>query len=214
NVFDSVRVSEEQAFSVYQQNDWRKKLPQLINIAEVLTDSLNLAEKVLNALNEGADIKDLARRYTKRDSLREKGGVFGYFNITQHGEIGRIASQLKINDIYGPVKLDDGYSIFKVLDKKDDTTSYSMSFDEVKAQLIEKITLSKFEKYINEYNAALANKYSVEINDDALKNIDGIFMNLVVARYMGFGGEIYAVPYTEEYSGWYDIWQKNRNIAQ
>lgn len=214
NMFDSVRVSEEQAFSVYKQNDWRKTLPQLINIAEVLTDSLNIAEKVLKALNEGTDIKDLARQYTKRDSLREKGGVFGYFNITQHGEIGRIASQLKINDIYGPVKLDDGYSIFQVLDKKDDTTSYSMSFDEVKAQLIEKITLSKFEKYINEYNAVLANKYGVEINDDALKNIDDIFMNLVVARYMGFGGEIYAVPYTEEYSGWYNIWQKNRNIAQ
>jgi hypothetical protein len=33
----------------------------------------------------------------------------------------------------------------------------------------------------------------------------------VVARYMGFGGEIYAVPNTEQYSGWYEIWkQKNR----
>lgn len=214
HMFDSVSVSEEQAYSVYQQNDWKRTPPQLINIAEVLTDSLSIAEKVLNELNKGANIKDIARKYTKRDSIRDKGGEFGYFNITQHGEIGRIASQLNINDIYGPVKLDEGYSIFQILDKKDDTTSYTMSFNEVKEQLIEKLTLAKFEKYINEYNSALANKYGVEINDDALKNFDDIFMNLVVARYMGFGGEIYAVPYTEEYSGWYEIWQKGRNIAQ
>lgn len=214
HMFDSVRVSEEQAYSIYQQNDWKRTPPQLVNIAEVLTDSLSVAEKVLNELNKGVNIKDLARRYTKRDSLRNKGGEFGYFNITQHGEIGRIASQLKINDIYGPLKLEEGYSIFQVLDKKDDTTSYTMSFNEVKDQLIEKITLAKFEKCINDYNAALANKYGVEINDEALKDIDNIFMNLVVARYMGFGGEIYAVPYTEEYSGWYEIWKKGRNIAQ
>jgi hypothetical protein len=54
----------------------------------------------------------------------------------------------------------------------------------------------------------------VEINEDVLKNIDDIFMNLVIVRYMGFGGEIFAVPYTEQYSGWYDIWLKNKNLLQ
>ena len=160
------------------------------------------------------DIKELAKKYTMRDSLREKGGEFGFFPITQHGEIGRIAAQMKIGDIYGPLKLDEGYSVFQLIDKKEDTTSYSKSYPDVKNEILMKLTLSKFEKYVNEYNAKLANKYGVEINEDVLKSIDNIFMNLVVVKYMGFGGEIFAVPYTEQYSGWYDIWQKNKNIIQ
>ncbi len=214
NMFDSIKVSEEQAFSVYKQNDWKEAMPPLINIAEVLTDSLSVAEIVLNELSQGVSIKVLAEKYTKRDSLRDKGGEFGYFDITQHGELGRIASQLNVGDVYGPLKLDDGYSIFQVLDKKEDSTSYTKSFDEVKDQLIAKITLSKFEKYINNYDARLAAKYGVKIHDDVLNAVKNIYLNLVVARRMGFGGEIYAVPYTEEYSGWYDVWMKNKNIIQ
>ncbi len=214
NIFDSVKVSEDQAYSVYKQNDWKETMPPLVNISEVLTDSLSVAETVLNELAHGVSIQELARRYTKRDSLRDKGGEFGYFNITQHGEIGRIASQMNVGDVYGPLRTDDGYSIFKVIDKKEDTTSYTQSFDEVKNQLIAKITLAKYQKYVNNYTAQLASKYGVEINDNVLNSVKDIYMNLVVARRMGFGGEIYAFPYTEEYSGWYDIWMKNKNIIQ
>lgn len=214
NMFDSIKVSEKQAYSVYQQNNWTETMPPLVNIAEVLTDSLSIAETVLNELSHGVSIRDLAERYTKRDSLRDRGGEFGFFNITQHGEIGRVASGLKVGDVYGPLKVDDGYSIFQVIDKKQDTASYTKSFDDVKDQLITKITLAKFEKNINDYNARLAMQYGVEIYDDVLNSIKDIYLNLVVARKMGFGGEIYAFPYTEEYSGWYDIWMKNKNIIQ
>lgn len=213
-MFDSVKVSEKEAYSVYKLNDWENTPLELVNIAEVLTDSLDIVEKILNDLSNGADIRDLARRYTKRDSLKDNGGEFGFFPISEHGEIGRIASQMKIGDVHGPTKLDEGYSVFQLIGKKEDTTVYTKSYDQVKDQLIAKITLARFEKYVNEYNARLANKYGVEIYEDVLKNIDDIFMNLVVIRYMGFGGEIFAVPYTEQYSGWYDIWLKNKNLIQ
>ena len=212
--FDSIKVSEEEAYSVFKENDWKKNPLELVNIAEVLTDSLEVIETVLNELSKGANIKDLAREYTKRDSLKEKGGEFGFFSITQYGEIGRIASQMEIGDVYGPVKLEEGYSVFQLIDRKEDTTSYSMSYDELREQLISHVTLLKFEKYVNEYNARLANKYEVEIYEDVLKDIDNIYMNLVVVRYMGFGGEIFAVPYTEQFSGWYDIWLGTKNLAQ
>ena len=77
-----------------------------------------------------------------------------------------------------------------------------MSYAELREQLISHVTLLKFEKYVNEYNARLANKYGVEIYEDVLNDIDNIYMNLVVVKYMGFGGEIFAVPYTEEFSSY------------
>jgi len=214
NFFDSIKVSEEETYSIYKENDWKNNPLELVNIAEVLTDSLAVIETVLNELSKGANIKDLARQYTKRDSLKNRGGEFGFFSITQNGEIGRIASQMEIGDVYGPLELEEGYSVFQLIDKKADTTSYSMSYAELREQLISHVTLLKFEKYVNEYNARLANKYGVEIYEDVLNDIDNIYMNLVVVKYMGFGGEIFAVPYTEEFSGWYDLWLGTKRLAQ
>ncbi len=214
SMFDSIKVSEEDAYSVYKQNDWKDEPLELVNVAEVLTDSLKVVEKVLDELSKGADIKELAKKYTIRDSLRNRGGEFGFFPIIEHGEIGRIAVQMKIGDVYGPLKLDEGYSVFQLIGKKEDATRYSKSYTDVKQEIIMKLTLAKFENYVIEYNAMLANKYGVEINEDVLKSIDNIYLNLVVVRYMGFGGEIFAVPYTEQYPGWYDIWQKNKNVIQ
>ncbi len=212
NMFDSLKVTNEEAYNFYKQSNGKNLPLQQVNIAEVLTDSLSVAEVVLNKLTKGEDIKSLAVQYTIRDSLKSKGGVFGFFPITKYGDIGKNAAHMKIGDICGPIKVNDGYSIFQLIDRKEDTTNYSMSYDEIKDQIVMQLTLDKFEKYVNEYNAKLANKYGVKIHDDVLASIDDIFMNLVVVRKMGFGGEVYAVPYTEQFDGWYDIWKNNNNI--
>ncbi len=87
-----------------------------------------------------------------------------------------------------------------------------MDYSDIKNQIILMLTMEKFEKYVNEYNAGLAQAYGVKINEDVLKNIENAYINIVVVRYMGFGGEIYAVPNTEQYSGWYEIWKKKNRL--
>lgn len=211
NMFDSIKVSEEEAYSVYKQNDWAESPLELVNILEILTDSLQIVEHILNELSSGKDFRDLAKQYTRRDSLKERGGEFGFFPVTMYDEIGKAALNMEIGDIYGPIKLDGGYSIFQLIGRKTDTTGYTKSYQEVKNNLISHLTLLKFEKYVNEYNAMLANKYGVEIYEDVLNEIENTYLNLVVVRYMGFGGEIFAVPYTEQFSGWYDIWIKDKD---
>ncbi len=70
NIFDSLKVSEEEAYNIYKQRDGKNIPLHLVNIAEVLTDSLGTAEKVLNELSLGIDIRDLAKQYSKRDSFK------------------------------------------------------------------------------------------------------------------------------------------------
>lgn len=213
-LMDSVKVPEEEIYTIYTKNEWKETSPQLVNVVEVLTDKLEVIEKVLNELYDGKDMRELASLYTIRDSVKSRNGEFGLTPITKLGEIGKYTSQMNVGEIYGPIKIAEGYSIFQLVDRKEDTTTYTKSFDEVKNDLTKLVTLQRFEKYINEYNAELANKYAVEIYEDVLNHIDNSFLNLVVVRYMGFGGEIFAVPYTEQYSGWYDIWQKNKQKIQ
>ncbi len=211
-LMDSINTTDEELYSIYTKNEWKEASPQLVNVVEVLTDKLEVIETVLKELSAGKNIKELASLYTIRDSVKNRNGEFGLLPITKLGEIGKFASQMNIGEIYGPIKVDGDYSIFQLIDRKVDSTTYSKNFDEVKDDLNKLVTIQKFEKFINNYTAKLANKYGVEINEDVLNGIDNSYLNLVVVRYMGFGGEIFAVPYTEQFSGWYDIWRDNKIV--
>ncbi|GAB6282732.1 MAG: hypothetical protein STSR0008_14790 [Ignavibacterium sp.] len=210
--FDSIKVNDDDINYLIQQNSGNNYPIQLYNIVEVFNDNLQIMETVLNELSQGANLTDLSRKYTKRDSLKEKGGEYGLQPLSKYKELGKIISQMNVGDIYGPIKVDEGYSIIQLKDKRIDTTNFSFNNQDVRDDLTTQLTLNKFEKFVNNYNAKLANKYGVEIYEDVLKDIDNIYLNIVMVRKMGFGGEIFAVPYTEQFSGWYDLWIQNQNL--
>ncbi|MGE5682363.1 MAG: peptidylprolyl isomerase [Bacillota bacterium] len=212
DIFDSVKVSDKEAFEIFKRSG-EKPIPiEKVKIAEILTDSLEVIEKVLKELNNGKSFQELAKLYTKRDSVRSRSGEFDYFPVTLNGDLGSATSHMAIGDIYGPIKTEDGYSIIKLLDRKTDKPVNPQDFNEVKDQIKSKVTLSRFEKYINEFTAGLAQRYGVKIYEGALKQVSNVFINLVVVRYMGFGGEIFAVPYTEQFTGWYELWERGSKI--
>lgn len=212
SIFDSVNVDDDEVYNIYSKNEWKESMPDLVNVVKVVTDKLDIVQLILNELSQGKDLRDLAHQYSINDSIRYNISETGYLPLTQLGEIGKIASKMDVGEVYGPIKLDEGYSIFQIIDKKPDTTTHTKKFEDVQKELSAQLTLLKFEKYVNNLTANLANKYGVEIYEDVLKNIRNSFLDLVVVRYMGFGGEIFAVPYTEQFSGWYEIWLNNKLV--
>jgi len=213
-LFDSIIVTETELKNIYGLNDWSSNLPDLVNIIKVSSDSLELIEVLLRELENGIDIRELALKYSNTDSVISNNVETGFISPLKLEGFEKIVSQMEIGDVYGPVKTIDGYSIIKLVERKPDTSKSNKSFEEVKLELKEKVVLTKFQDYVNHYNAKLADKYGVKINNDVVNSLDNNFLNLVVVRYMGFGGEIFAVPYTEQYSGWYDIWLNNQQKIQ
>lgn len=211
-MMDSVKVTDDELKHIYEMNDWSDTIPDLVNVAEILTDKLEVIETVLQKLSEGADFKQLASIYSIRDSLKNKGGEYGFSDISSLGEIGEATLKMQIGDIYGPIKTDEGYSIIKLIDRKQDTTLSKKSFEDVKNEIEKKLTYSRLERLMNEYTVKLANKFGVQIDEGVLYSLSNNFLNLMVVRYMGFGGEIFAVPNTEQFSGWYRLWQQQKLV--
>ncbi len=209
-LLSQIKVSDEEAFKEYNKNNSNLEFPRKVNIIEILTDSLEVVEDVLNKLDQGADIRVLAIRYSKREWARKRGGEFGLFPTTEHGEIGRIAGEMELGDIYGPLKTDEGYSIFKLIDKVEEKEELSGSFEDVKGELKKQIGLKKLKKTFNEKTAELASKYGVNIDENELKSIKVTDLSMVVYRYMGFGGRILAVPFTNTYVDWVEKWKSNQ----
>src|SRR3990172_6349651 len=182
-----------------------------VNDLEILTDSLEVIESVLSDLERGMDFRKLAIIHTKRAWTRNNGGEFGFFPITMYGDIGRIAAQMNVGDIYGPIKLPEGYSVFELIGKRESAIDTTLSFKESKEEIRKNLIYKKLSDFFIDYTLKLANKYGVTINEQILNTISVSDLNMFVYRYMGFGGRINAVPMALPFTEWVLPWKRHWN---
>lgn len=214
-LMDSVKTAPEDLNAAKEQPQLSDSSSALtmVNIVEVLTDSLETIEKVFDELKNNKDIHELARRYTKREWTKEKGGEFGFFPSTMYGEIGRIAGQMNVGDIYGPLKTEDGYSVFKLVGRKKEDIALKDGKDAGKNGMTAKdLMTQKYLQKLTGYTASLAKSYGVTVNEDVLTSVDALNMNIFAYRYMGFGGRLMAVPLTVPFTNWVEPWKKQQEM--
>ena len=211
---DSIKISDKELHDFYenQSHSSEGSLTE-VNILEILTDSLEVIESVLCGLEHGVDFRKLAALHTKRVWTRNNGGEFGFFPVTMYGEIGRIASQMSIGEIYGPVKLPEGYSVFKLIDKRESDIDTTSSYEESKEEIRKNLTYKKLSKFFIDYTVKLANKYSVTINERLMNAIPVSDLNMLVYRYLGFGGRINAVPMVLPFTEWFLPWKESKKLV-
>lgn len=209
---DSTEATENEYKKYYEENYKSKKIPSSINIVEILTDSLDLVAFILDELENGADIKELAGKYTQREWTKKNKGEFGYFPVTAHGEIGKVASQMEVGEIYGPLKVAKGYSIFKLIGKKDET-EITTPYEKVEAEIMDAVKYKKLNDAITEYTAGMASKLNLEINTEQFDKIKISNINALVFKHLGFGGKITAVPLLTPFFEWVNEWLKKTGVS-
>ncbi|MGB5849289.1 MAG: peptidylprolyl isomerase [Ignavibacteriaceae bacterium] len=211
---DSVKVSDDEVYSYYKQLNEEEKYPQLINIIEILTDSMEIVDIIFQEIRDGKEFNELAKQYTKREWTKKNSGEFGFFPSSQFGEIGRIAVTMKIGEIYGPLKVPEGYSIFKLIDKRDSVTAASQSYEKVKDEYKRELLYLKSKLRMDSYTVDLAIKYGVGIDFGLLESIQVTNISSFALRKLGFGGKITAVPIVAPNVDWVQPWQKKIEVIQ
>lgn len=192
-------LSEQMEYSVPQTK---------VNIIEILTDSLEVVKDALSLSENTEAFRNFAVTHTKRELTKQNNGEFGEFSILEYGEIGKIAGTMEIGDVYGPLELDSGYSVFKVIEKKENQMELdSLSLDEETRRLIK---YRKIKDHLENLAADLAEKYNLTINNELLNSLDLLNAQMVVFRYMGFGGRILAYPYTSPFFEWKEKWEQKK----
>lgn len=207
---DSVNVNDQEVYNYYLSKNQPESYPMLVNIIEILTDELQTVEKVFNELESGVDFKDLAKKYNQREWTKKNSGEYGLFPISQHGEIGKIASTMSVGDVFGPLKLKEGYSIFKLIDKQEEKVIPPKPFEKFKDKYKEELTFKKLYNKITDYTYSLALKYGVSIDANLLEQIKVTNLPSFGIRYLGFGGKITAVPLIAPNVDWADKWIKHQ----
>ena len=210
---DSAKVSHKELYNYYTKFNKDEDYPEEVNIVEILSDSTQLLDKILTELKHGGNIKKLAYMYTQRTWTKKDSGEFGYFPVTMYGEIGKIAANLKVGDIYGPLKVSNGYSVFKVIGKRAAKVEKRQPFDKEKSELKKDLSFKKEHNAIKNYTVMLARKFGIGINGRVLRSIYVTNLNSFGFRYLGFGGRITAVPVMKPNVDWVNPYLRSMNIT-
>jgi parvulin-like peptidyl-prolyl isomerase len=204
-LFDSSGVTEAEVKNYYLKTKGKTENKTLINIIEIITDNLETAEKIFRELDEGKSFEETAKKYSPNKNI-----TTGLISADTKGEIGRIAKELNIGEVYGPVQQKNKYVIFKLLDKKEVEVKLPKEFNELKNNLTKELKWKKLQKKMIDNTVSMANKYGVTVNEKLLYNLPIKNYNMLVYRYMGFGGRLLAVPLTPTFLEWVEKWQKSK----
>ncbi|MCX6168508.1 MAG: peptidylprolyl isomerase [Ignavibacteriales bacterium] len=213
-VYKDISVTDDEAYNFFVKANQVILQPDEFNIAEINTNDLSTIETVLNELDMGIDFKFLAKKYASNDSLKAQEGISGFFKESEKGEIGKAVSRMKIGEIYGPIKSPEGYSLIKLLEKREGKKEKVATFEEAKEDVKNILKTEKMYQNLDETTAKLAASYGVKINDAALNSIKVSSINMIVLRRFGFGGQLLAVPFTPNFSSWFKKFEqlKKKNI--
>lgn len=178
-----------------------------VNLVELLTDSLDVIKKALSLSDNESQFKEFAKVHTKRVEVQIKGGETGLFSISENKEIGEIAETMEVGDVYGPLEIDGAYSVFKLIEKTETPLIVKENIStEDKMQLRYNKVVNKLENM----TVDLAEKHNVTINNELLNSLNLLNTQMIVFRYMGFGGRLPAYPYSTPFYKWKEKWEQKK----
>ena len=153
---EPVSPTFEDLQNLYDDNAELYTNPERRRAQHILVDSEDLANDLLDQINQGADFAELARENSEDTSSNEEGGDLGFFEKELMGsEFDEAAFTMSIGDLSGVVATDYGYfHIIKLTDIEPETMQ---SFDEVEGQLEtlfikkakEKMLFGSLEEFMN-----------------------------------------------------------------
>ena len=145
-------------------NNKLKSEPE-INVQEILVSNAEMANNILNLLDEGSDFGELAKEFSLREWSAKNDGIMGYSPISKFGSYKDLFWNSQVGQIIGPVKIEGIYGIFRLLGKED---GKPLDFDVVKSEVIKATQFENQKEILYDYVQKFRGKINISINDNVL----------------------------------------------
>ena len=164
-----VTIAENELRQFYKAHAERYMHPEQIEVQEVLVGTEAEALRLMEQIQKGARLGDLAKKYSIRSlENRDAEGRF-HFHLFEKAFLGgfvEVAEKAEIGALTGPAKVDGGYSIFKVLSRERKRETFQEAEWRVRSQLRREKNRKAFNLFIEEVRNKYASK--VVIREDNL----------------------------------------------
>ncbi len=164
-----VEASDEEARAFYDANPKKFTSPITSEIIEVLVQSDTLAQRLKQRMAAGEDSEAIARQHTIRHGAAHHDGLLtvSVYTKAYYKDIFDAVQEAEVGQLVGPLRVPEGYSVFKVLDRHQKLASYDA---ESRRRAMAYVKIDKSKRGYVAYVRSLRDKYGVEVNEDAVKD--------------------------------------------
>jgi hypothetical protein len=208
---NQIKITEGEIEQYY--NDSLSDSLQLIkvNLQVINASDLDQVRAILNLLDKGKSFDQIAEELDSNRSAYVEN-ISDFNKLKKYGQSAYTITELDTGQIYGPIKTNSGYSLFKVIERSTIPDSIIVKIDKQRDNISQKIFFQKLNKLLEDKTVELAIKYGITISEDFVYSENYSEVNLFAYKYAGFGGRISAVPFTAPFFKWYNQWKTNSKI--
>lgn len=167
---ERIEITEAEIRQEYEDKPDRYSRPELITLEEVLVETEAEAQKVRERIEAGASIAELARQMSLRSlEHRDENGKIS-LTLADGRYLGRLAAsayRTQPGELVGPLHVNEGYSVYRLLDRKKVPATYAESRRRAKATVnwIKKQLV--FDAFLQDLRVEYADR--VELFEDGIR---------------------------------------------
>lgn len=165
-----INITEDDAKQYYNSNEDEFIDEEKVAVRHILVESLDKALVIKKDIeNNIISFEDAAMKYSICPTCMQGGSIGSVGKGILYPEIDKVIFDIEINKLSEPVQTEMGFHVLLVEDKKE---RRKKSFDEVKDNLIKKMTQDKQRKKYDGCIEALKNKFNVYkiVKDDGYED--------------------------------------------
>ena len=167
---ERVTITEDDLRQYYEANAERFLHPEQTEVQEILVRTEIEALRLKGMIEDGTALGDLAKRHSIRSlEVRDDEGRFHVhrYESPQFGGFVEAAVEAEIGELTGPVKVQEGYSIFKVLSRERKRETFAEAEMRARSQLRRERHRNAFNEYMEELRSRYESE--VSIHEDRLE---------------------------------------------
>ncbi len=166
-VFEKINPAPQQLRDFYEEKKGEiYRIEDRVRVREVLLEDSLTAAEILERINNGEDIGDLATQYSIRNMGKKNRGEIPAVKKTQYGEMGIAAFNMRDGEVGGPFKVGEYYSVIK---REGYIPASYRSYNDILYRLLTDYRSHHMPEKRLEQKKMLHNKYSVRINRSFIK---------------------------------------------
>ena len=161
-VVEPLSVTRQEARNYYQDHEALFVESDEYILVEVLVDTKEEAHALRQQIDEGMTISSLAQEYTQRADAKEEAGLMhmGDYERLAMPQLYKAVSEAEREQVVGPIQVREGYSLFKVMDRR---PGQLKPFDKVERKARALVRAEKKEVRFEDWVDQLMEKYADRI---------------------------------------------------
>lgn len=209
-VSDTVTYPEWAPYwSLWRNNPALVESTCVFRVQEILRPDSLSAFSMMHLLQQGKTMDPLAHAASIRSAWQSHDGWSGWMSFQDNRALASKLMMMSVGETKGPLKLPEGYSVVKLLDRKFKVDAALL--DSLWKREGRRMRIAHQQTVVNQSIAKAALQHRVDINYNRIRKADVSDVNIMTRRLIGFGGRINVAPLLVPQWQWVNEWKRMKS---